>query len=195
MIEIYCQNIGGTHFAFALNQNKIVVSTFSRSQKKALKSILFYLPFNESFQVFHEPTPGAKKLLLKFKSIYDGEDVGSKFYLATVGLSVYTKKVIKATIAIPLGYVTSYGAIAEVVGGGARAVGNAMACNKFPPFVPCHRVVKSDFGLAGYGPGGLRVKLDFLAREKRGFSEPKEIEVDGSILRVFPVENVLKKFT
>ncbi len=114
--------------------------------------------------------------------------------LATAHLPSYTKKVLKATVAIPVGYVTTYGAIAEAVGGGARAVGNAMACNRFAPVVPCHRVVKSDLSLGGYGAGGLQVKFEFLSREKRGYTEPKTVEVSGGQLKVFPVEHVLAKF-
>jgi hypothetical protein len=66
-----------------------------------------------------------------------------------------------------------------------------MAANPFAPIVPCHRVVKSDFTLGGYG-SGLKVKLALLGRERRGFSASREIEVDGRRLQVFPVENVLK---
>jgi O-6-methylguanine DNA methyltransferase len=106
-------------------------------------------------------------------------------------LPAYTKKVLKATSVIPLGYVTSYGSIAKAVGGGPRAVGNVMASNPFAPIVPCHRVVKSDFTLGGYG-GGLKAKIELLGREKRGFSSSREIEVDGGQLQVFPVEHVLR---
>ena len=81
-------------------------------------------------------------------------------------LPSYTQKVLKATPAVPAGYVTTYGAIAEAVGGGPRAVGNAMACNLFAPVVPCHRVVKSDLTLGGYGIGGLQVKYTFLDPRK-----------------------------
>jgi len=68
-----------------------------------------------------------------------------------------------------------------------------MASNPFAPIVPCHRVVKADFTLGGYG-FGLRVKAELLRKEKRGFSSMKEIEVKGGLLRVYPVENVLKNF-
>ena len=98
---------------------------------------------------------------------------------------------LKTTAEIPLGYVTSYGSIAKAAGGGPRAVGNIMAANPFAPIVPCHRVVKSDFTLGGYG-GGLKVKLELLGREKRGFSTSKELEVNGRQLQVFPVEYVLR---
>ena len=113
--------------------------------------------------------------------------------LATDHLPAYTKKVLKTTEAIPLGYVTSYGAIAKAVGGGPRAVGNIMASNPFAPIVPCHRVVRSDYTLGGYG-FGLKNKIQLLSREKQGFSSSKIIEVIDEQLMVFPVEYVLKNF-
>ena len=107
-------------------------------------------------------------------------------------MPAYTKKVLKATSAIPLGYVTSYGAIAKAVGGGPRAVGNIMASNPFAPIVPCHRVVKSDFTLGGYGVG-LKVKVAIVEKERNeGFLISKEIEVNGGQLTVFPVEMFLE---
>ncbi len=194
MIEVYSRSFEGTFFAVAINQGQIVTSTFNVDQKAALGNILSNLPFNMPFQVFHEPTIQAKTALATLKDIYDGKDPTTKLSLATAHLPVYTKKVLEATLSIPVGYVTSYGAIAEAVGGGARAVGNAMACNRFAPVVPCHRVVKSDLGLGGYSAGGLGVKLEFLMREKRGFLEPKEVDVCGGQLTVFPVEDVLRKY-
>ena len=194
MIEVYTQNINGSWFSIATKNQKIISSTFAPTQQTALNSILANIPFNLPFQVFHEPSTFAKPMLATLKKIYEGKDTDANLPLATDHLPAYTKKVLKATMAIPVGYVTSYGAIAKAVGGGARAVGNAMACNLFPPIVPCHRVVKSDLGLGGYGAGGLKVKLEFLNREKRGFIEPKIVEFNGGKLSVFPAEFVLKKY-
>ena len=194
LIEIYSRDFDGTTFAVALDQSEVLTTTFRADQKEALSTILDNLPFRVPFQVFHEPTPSAKTALLALKDIYDGKDTVATLPLATAHLPSYTKKVLKATIAIPVGYVTTYGAIAEAVGGGARAVGNAMACNRFAPIVPCHRVVKSDLTLGGYGAGGLKVKYEFLNREKRGYTEPKTIAVSVGQLKVVPVEHVLAKF-
>ncbi|MCW4000244.1 MAG: methylated-DNA--[protein]-cysteine S-methyltransferase [Candidatus Bathyarchaeota archaeon] len=194
MIEIYSQNLGGVHFAVALSGGETVACAFSSHQPVALNSILINLPFNLPFQVFHTPTPHAQTLLCGLQSLYEGKDTDVDFCLSTADMPLYTQKVLHATMAIPVGYVTSYGAIAVAVGGGARAVGNAMACNRYPIVVPCHRVVKSDLGLGGYGAGGVGVKLEFLRRERRGYREPKEVAVDGGCLRVFPVEDVLAKY-
>jgi O-6-methylguanine DNA methyltransferase len=191
MIEIYSQNIEGVWFSVACAQHQIVASSFGASQQVILSNILRSTPFNVPFQVFHEPSAFAKNILASLKSIYDGKNVNASFPLALTRLPVYTQKVLKATAEIPLGYVASYGSVARAVGGGPRAVGNIMAANPFAPIVPCHRVVKSDFTLGGYG-GGLKVKLELLRREKRGFSTLKEIEANGGRLQVFPVEYVLR---
>jgi O-6-methylguanine DNA methyltransferase len=194
MIEVYIQNIEGTWFSLAMGKQQVVTTSFDREQRTALNKVLCNLPFNAPFQVFHEPSAHAKDVLATLKEIYDGKEPNSQLSLATSHLSAYTRKVLKATLSIPVGYVTSYGAIAKAVGGGARAVGNAMACNLFPPVVPCHRVVKSDLGLGGYGAGGLTVKLELLRREKRGYMDHKIVNVCGGCLAVYPVEYVLQKY-
>jgi O-6-methylguanine DNA methyltransferase len=191
LIEIYSQNIDGVWFGVACTQQQIIASSFGASQRVILNNILRSTPFNVPFQVFHEPSAFAKNILASLKSIYDGKNVNVSFPLALTRLPVYTQKVLKATAEIPLGYVASYGSLAKAVGGGPRAVGNIMAANPFAPIVPCHRVVKSDFTLGGYG-GGLKVKHALLRREKRGFSASKEIEANGGRLQVFPVEYVLR---
>jgi O-6-methylguanine DNA methyltransferase len=191
MIEIYTQNIDGVWFGVACAQQKIAASSFGASQQLTLSNLLGNVPFNVPFQVFHEPSAFAKNILASLKGIYDGQNVNASFALALARLPVYTQKVLNATAQIPLGYVTSYGSIAKAVGGGPRAVGNVMAANPFAPIVPCHRVVKSNFTIGGYG-GGLKVKFELLGREKRGFSTSKEIESNGCRLQVFPVEYVLR---
>jgi len=191
MIEIYSQNIEGVWFSVACAQHQIVASSFGASQQVILSNILGNTPFNVPFKVFHEPSAFAKNILASLKNIYDGKNVNVSFPLTFTRLPVYTQKVLKATAEIPLGYVASYGSLAKAVGGGPRAVGNIMAANPFAPIVPCHRVVKSDFTLGGYG-GGLKVKHALLRREKRGFSASKEIEANGGLLQVFPVEYVLR---
>ena len=46
----------------------------------------------------------------------------------------------------------------------ARAVGNALRSNPVPIVIPCHRVIGSDGGLAGY-IGGLERKAYLLRLE------------------------------
>ncbi len=67
---------------------------------------------------------------------------------------------------IPFGETVSYGELAALSGypGAARAVGSAMARNPLPILIPCHRVIKSDGSLGGYG-GGLDMKMWLLEHE------------------------------
>ena len=68
---------------------------------------------------------------------------------------------------IPLGQTRSYADIAAAVGspGAVRAVGTANGSNPVSVLVPCHRVIRSDGSLGGYG-GGLPNKVKLLEVEK-----------------------------
>lgn len=76
----------------------------------------------------------------------------------------------QACRSIPPGETRSYAWLASEAGSplAMRAAGQAMARNRFPLIIPCHRVIASDGDLRGYGAGGLRVKAELLQRE--GFS-------------------------
>jgi O-6-methylguanine DNA methyltransferase len=53
---------------------------------------------------------------------------------------------------IPRGRVTTYGLIAKKLNTKAyRAVGNACRRNPYAPRIPCHRVVRSDGTVGGFG--------------------------------------------
>ena len=67
---------------------------------------------------------------------------------------------------IPHGEVCSYKWIAEQIGRpkAVRAVGSAVGANAVSIFIPCHRVIRSDGALGGYG-GGIARKRQLLALE------------------------------
>ncbi len=69
---------------------------------------------------------------------------------------------------IPYGETSTYGVLAADLGrGGAhRAVGRANGDNRIAIVIPCHRVVRSDGTLCGYG-GGMWRKRWLLEHEKR----------------------------
>jgi methylated-DNA-[protein]-cysteine S-methyltransferase len=79
---------------------------------------------------------------------------------------------------VPLGSVITYQGLAAAVGEPAaqRAIGNTMASNPVPIFVPCHRVIRSDGTIGNYG-GGVKNKITLLRNE--GFAL-------GSSLRMPP---------
>ncbi len=81
-------------------------------------------------------------------------------------LTKFEKQVLDRLKKIPRGKVTTYGELARAVKKprAARAVGNALHKNPWAPRVPCHRVVKSDGLLGGYGDG-IRKKIKLLKKE------------------------------
>lgn len=78
----------------------------------------------------------------------------------------FQKRVWQNLLKIPYGEVISYQELARLAGSpnGYRAVGSANSKNPLPIIVPCHRVIRKNGGLGGYG-GGLSVKRRLLALE------------------------------
>lgn len=90
------------------------------------------------------------------------------------GVPAFHRQVLERCARIPRGEVMTYGELAAAVGSPAasRAVGQAMARNRWPLIVPCHRVVGSTGKLTGYsGMGGTETKQWLLDIE--GASLPK----------------------
>ncbi len=84
------------------------------------------------------------------------------------GVSDFHREVLKYCHAIPVGETLTYGQLAKLAGSphAARAVGGAMARNRWPLIVPCHRVIGSSGKLTGYsGEGGLKTKHWLLEHE------------------------------
>jgi len=67
---------------------------------------------------------------------------------------------------IPYGQTISYSEMAARIGNpkAVRAVGSACGANPIPLIIPCHRVLRSDGSLGGFG-WGLEVKEFLLALE------------------------------
>jgi len=191
MIQIYCKNMDEIWFAAAIRNERIIATTFAPNENNALKHLLKDLPYNVPFQIAEKPTQFSKKVLSDLKSIFDGKNASSKFELEMKHLSGYTQKVLRCVSSVPVGYVTTYSEVAKAMRGSPRAVGRVMATNPFSPLVPCHRVVRSDFTLGGFG-GGIAMKWEILQRENRGYSQSMKIKVNGKSLSLFPI-NFLRK--
>ena len=85
----------------------------------------------------------------------------------------FQHRVYERLLALDYGKVTSYGALAQELGGQelSRAVGQAVGANPIPIVIPCHRVVGAGGRLTGFG-GGLAAKIALLRLEG--------IDVDGN---------------
>jgi len=81
-------------------------------------------------------------------------------------LTEFQRKVLEVTKRIPKGKVSTYGQIAQVLGGKnySRAVGNALNKNPFAPTIPCHRVVKNTGKIGGFAKGSEE-KIVMLKKE------------------------------
>ena len=94
---------------------------------------------------------------------------GEKAPLPPLDLSAFTeaeRAVYRSLMSVPFGRTLSYAELASRAGfaGGARFVGNCMAKNDFPVFIPCHRVIRSD-GSVGNFSGGEGIKELLLGFE------------------------------
>jgi len=196
MIRIYHQKMDELWYAAAVDDDNVLATAFSSDEQTVLKDLLKSLPFNAPFQVADKQEKLSEKVLSTMKAMVAGESVSANFKFEMTRLPEYSRRVLGFLSKVPVGYVTTYGALAKAAGGGPRAVGNVMASNPFAPLIPCHRVVRSDFGVGGYGGEvvglGVKLKRSILQREDRGYKEATKIRVDGSVLSLFPVSFVRK---
>ena len=90
--------------------------------------------------------------------------------------SEFQRMVLSEVMNIPRGKVSTYGRLAEKSRAkrGARAVGNVLAMNPYPLVIPCHRVVRGDLSLGGFG-GGLKMKKDILLVEGISFDSKGKV--------------------
>jgi methylated-DNA-[protein]-cysteine S-methyltransferase len=96
--------------------------------------------------------------------------------------SDFQRRALEALRRVPAGSVISYRGLAAAVGepDSQRAIGNTMASNPVPIFVPCHRVIKSDGSIGNYG-GGVERKVLLLKLE--GFKLGRDLRMPpGAVL-------------
>lgn len=108
-------------------------------------------------------------------------------HLDSTRCSDFQWRVLIAERTIPRGYVCSYGHLAAMVGNpkAARAVGTALARNPFPIIIPCHRTVRSDGSLGGFG-GGLPLKRALLEMEGVAFDDRGRVRPEHFLRRESP---------
>lgn len=81
-------------------------------------------------------------------------------------LTPLQRRVLQVTARIPYGDLRTYKEIAGELGkpAAARFVGNTLAANPYPLFIPCHRVIRSDGSIGGFG-GGAPMKAGLIRHE------------------------------
>ena len=102
---------------------------------------------------------------------FAGRDLEFTVPLAPVG-SPFQLRAWEILRSIPIGETRSYSWMAERLGdsGARRAVGRANGMNMMAIIIPCHRVIRADGTLCGYG-GGLWRKKWLVEHEKRVMSD------------------------
>jgi methylated-DNA-[protein]-cysteine S-methyltransferase len=158
----------GTWFGVLIgNQNKLLASSFSKSQKKLVRHLRAGAP-GKGVQGF---TNGSNDALNEMIDLYEGRPTTNHARLGWEGVSEFERRVCRVLKEIPKGKVASYGMLAKRIRSGPRAVGTGVARNPWPLFVPCHRVVLASLEIGNYSIGGAlsdygcEVKRDLLERE------------------------------
>lgn len=116
-----------------------------------------------------------------------GNMVWDMEWLDMAGVSPFFQSVYRATAEIPSGTTVSYARLAQLAGrpAAARAAGTAMARNRWPLLIPCHRVIGSNGQLTGYsGEGGIATKRRLLAFERSMALEAGESARDAKLQSV-----------
>lgn len=111
--------------------------------------------------------PVMKQLVGELDRYFSGRPTTFTVPLDPESGTPFQKRVWEELTRIPYGETRSYGEVAVAVGspGGARAVGVANHSNSIPIVVPCHRVIKADGGLGGFG-SGIEIKEKLLKLER-----------------------------
>ena len=107
------------------------------------------------------------RLKAQLRDYFDGQPIAFEAPLDVASYTPFRRAVWEATSRIAYGETRTYAWVAREVGvpRAYRAVGAALGANPIPIIIPCHRVLRSNGGLGGYG-GGLALKQRLLAMEK-----------------------------
>jgi len=99
-----------------------------------------------------------------------GRRVSFACAIDTSWASPFVRAVLRACCTVDLGQCATYGRLARQIHRprAARAVGAALAANRTPILIPCHRIIAADGRLGGYSAhGGAPLKARLLAHERQ----------------------------
>ena len=151
--------------AIAASDGKVRRSTLpEKSRLAALEAIetdIYGAEYDE------DATTNVREMITRYCA---GEDVDlSTLPIDFDDVTPFFGRAYAACRSIPPGETRSYAWLANEAGNAraARGAGQAMARNRWPLLVPCHRIVASDGRLHGFGGGtGLPLKARLLELER-----------------------------
>lgn len=118
-----------------------------RSRRRALADLCHRWP--NAVSDLH-PQPEFEEQVIAY---FEGEALQFDVLLDLSDQPRFAHSVLNACARIPYGEMISYGELAKRAGNprAARAVGNCMNRNPLPLVIPCHRVIRSDGAVGGFG--------------------------------------------
>ncbi|MFW5683641.1 MAG: MGMT family protein [Spirochaetota bacterium] len=194
MVTIAAREANGSWFGIAWSGSAFVATAIGTTRDEALARVAACLPPGTPRELADQAA-FADDAAIMLAELEAGIETHKHWQIDAGSRTVASRRILLAAAAIPVGYVSTYGTVAEAAGSEARAVGRAMATNPLYPIVPCHRVVGADFSMIGYGGSqdlaAIAAKLHRLTAERRGFESRREIDLESGTLIVYPVEWVL----
>ena len=153
--------------AVAASEGKVRRSTLpEKTRLAALEAIESDI---QAAEYDEEATADIREMITRYCA---GDDVDlSELPIDCHGITPFFERAYTACRTIPPGETRSYAWLANEAGNerAARGAGQAMARNRWPLLVPCHRVIASDGSLRGFGGGtGLPLKARLLELEQHG---------------------------
>ena len=149
---------------------KIKEIVFPGSRQYIIKRI------KKNYQLSRQTPNGLKRIITSLGRYLNGKKETLLFNVDLNNYTPFEKKIYRALKKVTYGDVKTYGWLARQVGSpmAARAVGNALAKNRFPFIIPCHRIIRSNGSIGEFSAGGgINLKRKLLEMESKGKSWTK----------------------
>ncbi len=121
---------------------------------QAMVTLIDYLQLNpEDLSESDNVNSLINELTVQLNRYFAGDKCHFNFPVDLTWATPFQRQVLQAIQKIPYGQTRSYKQVAEMIGrpNASRAVGNTLARNRVLLVLPCHRVIKQDGSLGGFG--------------------------------------------
>lgn len=157
--------------ALAASERGLAALTLPRKNRKLAEFAMKKSLKDEKIEIFSDPHHMLDGFFYTVVDYFKGEAKDFPFDLDLSHGSEFDRTVWKVVRRIPYGETRSYKWVAVNAGRpeASRAVGGAVGKNPMPIVVPCHRVIRSDGSVGGFG-SGVRWKKRLLKLERKNIS-------------------------